>query len=51
MQQVDAYQPIGVTPERAAADAHRGNPRNVGAIGEGGANNVKLILDAPNTAI
>src|ERR1700738_5379796 len=50
MQQVDACQPIGVTPEHASADAHRGNPRNVGAIGEGSANDIELILNAPSTA-
>ena len=51
MQQIDAYQPIGVTPIRAASDAHRRNPGNVGAIGEGGANDIELILDAPSAAV
>src|SRR4051794_28453399 len=47
MQQVDANQPVGIAPEQAAADTDRRDPRDVGAVGEGGANDVELVLDAP----
>ena len=50
MQIVDAHQPIGIAPEYATADAHRRNSGNVGAIGEGGAHDIELILDTPNAA-
>ena len=35
----------------AAADPHRRNARHVGAVGEGGAHDVELVLDAPDAAV
>src|SRR6476620_5032128 len=51
VQQVDAHEPVAVAPVEAAADAHWWNPGHVGAVGEGGADDVELVLDAPDTAI
>src|SRR6267154_115575 len=47
VQQVDAGKPIGVTIEEAAAEALRRNARHVGAVGEGGTDDVPLAFDAP----
>ena len=35
----------------AAADPYRRNPGNVGAVSKGGAHDVELVLNAPDTAI
>ena len=51
MQQIDAHEPVAVAPVHAAADTHRRNAGNVGAIGEGGANDIELVLDAPDAAM
>ena len=51
VQQVDAHQPVGVAPVQPAAGAHRRNARHVGAVGEGGADDVELVLDAPDAAV
>src|SRR5258706_9193637 len=51
MQQVDACEPVGLAPIDAAADPYRRNPRHVGAVGEGGADDIELILDAPDAAM
>src|SRR3954447_15559424 len=51
MQQIDAHQPVGVTPKHAAPDPHRWNARDVGAVAEGGPNQIELIFDAPDAAM
>jgi hypothetical protein len=49
MQEIDTRKPVGVTVVEAAADTLRWNTRHVGAVGEGGADNVVLPLDAELT--
>ncbi len=51
VQQVDSRQPVGIAPEQAAADAHRRNPRNIGAVAEGRTHDVELVFDTPDTAM
>ena len=51
MQQVDLCQPIGIAPEQAAADSHRRNSRNIGAVAKGRAHDIELALDAPDAAV
>ena len=46
MQQVDAREPVGVAIVDASAKPLRRNARHIGAIGEGGAHDVVLSLDA-----
>src|SRR5207237_6550848 len=51
MQQIEANQPVCITPEHAAACPHRRNPRYVAAVRESGADHVELALDARCAAV
>src|SRR3954470_11598616 len=51
VQQVDPRQPVGIAPEQAAAHTYRRDARNVGAVAEGCAYDIELVLDAPDAAI
>ena len=51
VQQVDPRQPVGIAPEQAAADSYRRNARNIGAVAEGRAYHIELVLDAPDAAV
>jgi hypothetical protein len=42
--------PVGIAPEQAAADSHRRDARDIGAVAEGRAHHVELVLDAPDAA-
>ena len=51
MQQVIAREPVGIAPEQAATHTYRRNARDVGAVAEGRAYDIELVLDAPDAAV
>src|ERR1051325_7670075 len=48
--QVDAREPVAVAIKEAAAEPHRWDARDVGAVVEGRAHDIELALEAPHAA-
>src|SRR5438445_10058234 len=51
MQTIDTREPVVVAPVHTTADADRRNPRHIDAVRECGADDVELVLDAPNSVV